>query len=209
MIYTTAKFAEIDIDLRRGRHISRNEISRFEFITQNFEAYESFYAAYGARLIQHPDGFFFLVAKGSLMPTRVLPRSVMHLGIFIAFKRRDPDLTRTNGTMSIAGLIQDLETSVPPETLVKVFAPKQKASLEGERVHTEIMRALKMLADLDFIEISGDRVVANEAINRFAELAKHANSLSNTTKLGLEVQRGVVFGVPDELSMEDGDDSTD
>jgi chromosome condensin MukBEF MukE localization factor len=209
MIFTTAQFAEIDTALRRGRHISRSEIGAYEFITQNYDDFELFYSAYGVRLIQHPDGFFFLLAKGSLMPTRMLPRSAMHLGMFIAFKRRDPDLTRSDGRMSIAGLIQDLETSVPAETLAQVYAPKQKASLEGERIHTEVMRALKVLADLDFIEINGDQLIALEAINRFAELAKHSNAPTDTAKLGLEVQRGVVFDITEEIAREDSDDSAD
>lgn len=209
MIFTTPQFAEIDTALRRGRHISRDTIGTYEFITQNYDDFESFYSAYGVRLIQHPDGFFFLLAKGGLMPTRLLPRSAMHLGMFIAFKRRDPDLTRSDGRMSIAGLIQDLETSVPAETLVQVYAPKQKASLEGERIHTEVMRALRVLAELDFIEISGDQLIAHEAINRFAELAKHSNAPTETAKLGLEVQRGVVFDIPEEIIGEDSDDTTD
>jgi chromosome partition protein MukE len=209
MIYTTTQFAEIDTALRRGRHISRGDIGTYEFITQNFDDFESFYAAYGARLIQHPDGFFFLLAKGSMMPTRILPRSGMHLGMFIAFKRRDPDVTRSDGRMSIAGLIHDLETSVPAETLAQVYAPKQKASLEGERIHSEVMRAFKLLAELDFIEINGDQLIVHEAINRFAELAKNSNTPSETAKLGLEIQRGVVFDIADDMTGEDSNDSTD
>jgi chromosome partition protein MukE len=209
MIFTTPQFAEIDTALRRGKHISRSEIGTYEFITQNFDDFESFYAAYGTRLIQHPDGFFFLLAKGGLMPTRILSRSAMHLGMFIAFKRRDPDLTRSDGRMSISGLVQDLETSVPAETLTKVYAPKQKASLEGERIHSEVMRALKVLENLDFIETSGDQLTTNEAINRFAELAKHSNAPTETAKMGLEAQRGVVFDITEEMTGEDSDDSTD
>lgn len=210
MIYTTRQFAEIDTALRRGKHISRSEIGTYEFITQNFDEFESYYLAYEVRLVQHPDGFFFLLAKGGLMPTRILGRSAMHLGMFIAFKRRDPDLTRYDGRMSISGLLKDLETSVPAETLAQVYAPKQKASLEGERIHTEVLRALKVLADLDFIEISGDQLIANEAINRFAELAKHSNAPTETAKMGLEVQRGVVFDITDEaFTLEDSDDITD
>lgn len=210
MIFTTQQFAEIDMALRRGRHISRSEIGTYEFITQNFDEFESFYAAYGTRLIQHPDGFFFLLAKGSLMPTRILSRGVMHLGMFIAFKRRDPDLTRSDGRMSISGLIQDLETSVPAETLAQVYAPKQRVSLEGERIHSEVMRVLKVLAELDFIETNGDQLTANEAINRFAELAKHSNAPTETAKIGLEIQRGVVFDIAEEeMTGEDDNDITD
>lgn len=207
MIFTTEQFAQIDTALRRGRHISSSEIGHYSFITQNFDDFDSFYAAYGARLVKHPDGFFFLLAKGSMMPTRILSPSAMHLGMFIAFKRRDPEITLTDGRMSIVGLIQDLETSVPAETLTKVYAPKQKASLEGERIHTEVMRALKLLAELDFIEISGDQLTANDAINRFAELAKHSNAPSEVAKIGLGSKLGVVFDVTEELLDGDSDDS--
>ena len=209
MIYTTQNFAEIDVALRRGKHISRSDITSYEFVTQNFDAFEEFYAAYGVRLIQHPDGFFFLLARGSMMPTRVLRQSAMHLGMFIALKKQDPELTRTDGQMSISGLIQDLETSVPAETLAKIYAPKQKASLEGERIHSEVIRTLKVLQELDFIEMQGDTLTPLDAVNRFMELARHSNAPNEIGKAGLEVQRGVVFGLQGEVEGEESDDSTD
>lgn len=209
MIFYTREFAEIDTALRRGKHLSRSDYATHEYVSQHFEDMERFYASYGCRLIQHPDGFFFLLTRGGLMPVRTLPRSVMHLGMFIALKVRDPELTRSDGRMSVAGLILDLETSISVETITKVYAPKQKEVLSGARVHEEIMRVLRTLDELGFVEMMGDQLIAREAIQRFAEMARHNNAPTETAKLGLEVQRGVVFDVIDEVVAEDTDASTD
>lgn len=209
MIFFAKEFAEIDTALRLGKHLSRRDYGTHEFITRHFDDLERFYAGYGCRLVQHPDGFFFLLARGGMMPTRRLPRSVMHLGMFIALKTRDPELTRSDGRMSVDGLIRDLETSIPADTLSKVYAPKQKEVLTGSRVHEEIMRAMRTLAELGFIDMLGEQIHALEAIQRFAELARHNNTPDQTARIGLAVQRGVAFDVLAEGDGEDSDASQD
>jgi chromosome partition protein MukE len=187
------KFAELDVALRSGRHISRHDYIDYEFVTHNFDDLESFYANYGCKLVQHPDGFYFLLPRSGLIPARQLSKGAMHLGQFIALKMRDPEVTRTNGHMSIDALIRDLETSVPVETLSQVYAPKQKEVLTSSRVHEEVLRSLRTLEELGFVRRAGDSIVALEAIHRFSEMARQRNAPSETTLVALQIQRGVVI----------------
>ncbi len=208
MMLYSHQFAEIDVALRRGRHLSRHDYLTYEFIAQNFDDLERFYAGYACRLVQHPDGFFFLLGQG-LLPSRKLSRGVMHLGKFIALKARDPELTKANGRISVQELLHDVETSTPPETLTKVYAPKRKEVLTGAAVYEEVLKCLQMLDELGFVSRAGDYVVPREAIHRFAELARHDNSPSDLSKIALEAQRGVVFDEVDDDSTGEADEGQD
>lgn len=192
MIFHSRQYAEIDTALRAGKHLSRHDYLSYEFVAQNFDELERHYGSYGNRLIQHPDGFFFLAGKG-LIPTRLLERSVMHLGKFIALKTRDPELTRSNGRIGMQELLHDVEASTPPQILTKVYSRNRKEVLTGAAAYEEIARALRVLNELGFVEIIAGDVVPREAIHRFAEVARHDNTPSDLARIALEVQRGVLF----------------
>lgn len=206
-IVFTRQFAVVDAAFRQGRHISRHEYKDYEFISHNFDEIERFYLAYQCRIVQHPDGFFYLLPRGDLIPTRTLPAAVMHLGQFIALKCRDPDITRTDGRIDTTALINDLETTIPADTLTKVYSRKQKEVLSGERIHEEVRRALRMLADLRFVRLEGEDIVPTEAIARFMELARHGNEPSEQAAIAMQAMRGVVLEAEDPGAEDDG--STD
>lgn len=193
MIFESNKFVEIDLLLRRGGHINRSSLAAFDWVKDNFDELASFYSRYGCSLAQHPDGFYFMVPKNGLIRSRLLPKTCIHLGMFIALKARDPEITRSSGWLQLAQLMQDIETSVPKETLQRVYAPGRKESVVDERISSEIQNALKILVDLNFVEMNGQSIRPLEAIHRFAELARHDNNPSDETRIHLEIDRGVVF----------------
>jgi len=192
-IFHDDKFTEVDVMLRRGGHINRSSISSHDYMCQNFEELQKFYGRYGCSLHQHPDGFFYMTVKGGMFRTRLLPKSCVHLGIFIVLKARDPEITRSSGRIPINQLFQDIETSVPREILQQVYAPNRRDAVVDERISDEIKKALKILADLGFVEMTETAIRPLEAINRFAELARHNNEPNDEGHLTLVVQRGVVF----------------
>lgn len=192
-IFHDEQFVEIDILLRRGAHINRSSLAQYGFLCQHYDELQAFYRRYGCSLLQHPDGFFFMTVKGSLMRTRLLPKTCMHLGEFIALKARDPEITRSLGRISISQLLQDIETLVPRATLQAVYAPGKRDATVDESISEEITKALKLLADLGFVEMADKAIRPLEAIHRFAELARHDNDPSDDAKLHMTVQRGVVF----------------
>lgn len=205
MIFYDEKFVGIDLLLRRGGHVNRSNLAAYNWMCQHFDELQQFYGRYGCSLIQHQDGFFFMTLRNGMIRSRLLPKACIHLGIFIALKSRDPEITRSSGWLQINQLMQDIETSVPKETLQRVYAPGRKENVIDEKISSEIQNAIKTLSDLKFIEISGQAIRPMEAINRFAELAKHDNDPSDEARLQLTIERGVVFH--DALNIDDYGDN--
>lgn len=192
-IFHDDQFVEVDLILRRGAHINRSNLAPYEFLSQNYDELQEFYRRYGCSLLQHPDGFFFMTVRGGLLRTRLLPKSCMHLGQFIGLKARDPEITRSHGRIAISQLLKDIETLVPRETLQAVYAPGRRDVTVDECISDEIMKAIKLLGDLGFIEIADKAIRPLEAIRRFSELARHDNDPNDDGKLHMTIQRGVVF----------------
>lgn len=205
------KFVGIDLLLRRGGHINRSDFVLYGWVKDNFDELSKFYNHYGCALIQHPDGFYFMAPQKGLIRSRLLPKTCIHLGMFIALKARDPEITRSSGWLQLAQLMQDIETSVPKETLQKVYAPGRKESVVDDRISNEIQNALKILVDLKFAEMTGQALRPLEAIHRFAELARHDNNPGDETKMHLAIERGVVFhdAMEEEYGKEGLDEVTD
>lgn len=204
MIYTDKQFVEIDVVLRRGGHINRSNFVAYQFLIENYIPLKKFYEGYGCNLVQHQDGFFFLLSQGSIIRSKLLPIPCMHLGMFIALKMRDPEITSYSGRIPLRQLLQAMEASIPRETLQKVYAPKQREASADARITEEIQKALRILADLNFVQIQGEVIRPTEAIHRFAELARHNNTPDEPTKLMLAVQRGVVFHKAEEEEFSEG-----
>lgn len=203
MIYFDKHFVGADLILRRGGHINRSNLSYYQFLIDNFDELKRFYSGYQSELVQHPDGFYFLLSKGGLIPTRLLPKQCVHLGMFIALKSRDPEITRSSGRIGLENLLQSIETSVPRDTLQKVYAPKQREASADMRITEEIQKALKTLAEMRFLEFQGEFIRPLESIQRFAEMARHNNTPDDLGRLVLSEQRGVVFQAPTESADED------
>jgi len=207
MIFRNPYFVEIDVILRRGGHINRSDITLYQFMCNYFEDLKSFYEKYQCVLIQHPDGFFVLLSHGGILKTRILPKTCMHLGQFLALKMLDPEMTRLSGKLTIGQLLQFIENTVPRETLQAIYAPKQRESLQYERITEEIIRALDKLKDLRFVKIAGETIKPTEAIYRFMEMARHDNHPDVATREMLTMQRGAEFiAIEDtEAQQEDGE----
>lgn len=211
MNYLDRRFADIDLILRRGGHINRSNIDGYGWLCDNYDGLKTFYSQYSATLEQHPDGFFFLTVSGAKMRSRLLPKKCVHLGIFISLKARDPEITRSSGWISISQLLHDIETTVPKTFLQQVYAPGRKENVVDERIAMEINNALKILSDLHFVEIRNDMLKPLEAINRFAEFARHNNEPDEAAKLKMIIERGVVFhdATKDEEYEVDSDEPED
>jgi len=209
MNYMDKQFVDIDLILRRGGHINRSNLDVYDWLCNNYDDLKRFYANYGATLMQHPDGFFFLTVSGAKLRSRLLPKPCIHLGVFIALKARDPEITRSSGWMQTAQLLHDIETTVSKDVLQQTYAPGRKENVVDDRITQAIGSGLKMLDDLCFIEVRGDRFRPLEAINRFAELARHDNSPDENARIKMTIERGIVFheAAPDEEYEDDNNDA--
>lgn len=205
-IFHDDEFVEIDLLLRRGGHINRSNMALYDYMCQHLTQLKDFYTRYGCSLYQHPDGFFYAMVKGGKLQTRLLPKSCVHLGMFIALKARDPEITRSSGRIPVNQLLQDIETSVPRDILQQVYAPKRREAFVDEYINDELKKALKTLAELGFIELTDLAIRPLEAISRFAELARSNNDPSDENRLNLIVTRGVVFNEGDDAGEGDTDE---
>jgi chromosome partition protein MukE len=206
MNFHDPNFARTDVLLRRGGHIGRGELVLYEFCTQHYDELKDFYTRFECQMVQHPDGFFYLLPRGNLIATRRLSKPCVHLGLFIALKARDPEITRSSGRIPVTQLLQSIETTIPREVLQKTYAPKQREAATDARITEEIQRALRVLAELGFIVLEHDTVRPLEAIARFAELARHDNAPDDGARILLETERGIVFDVSEDITSEGEED---
>src|SRR5262245_10397123 len=57
-------FPSVDLTLRRGGHISQEDVESFMFVADAQMLLEDFYRRYGCELIRSSDQFFYLVPAG-------------------------------------------------------------------------------------------------------------------------------------------------
>lgn len=202
------KFAAADVLLRSGGQVNRSDYSDYEYITHQLDELQRFYAGYQASLIHHPDGFFFLHAQDGVLPTRVLPRSTMHMGQFICLKLRHPDSTRSAGVLSVHLIVHELESSLPRAELLRIYAPKNVLAVAPSRALDQMHKAINELARLRFVRKKGDALTPLESIRRFAELARHGNDPDELGRLALQA-RGVILDAEDLVDEGDPDDETE
>ena len=195
MMIDDRQFIEVDLMLRRGAHVNRSNLAAYEWMADNFDELSSFYARYGCGLHRHQDGFFYMTTTGGQIRSRMLPKSCVHMGLFLALKARDPEILRSSGRISLTALLQDIETSVPKETLRATYAPRSKEGLSDEKIVDELKLALKILDELNFIELTDGMVRPLEALARFSEVSKHNNDPDDGARMVMELQKGIVFQV--------------
>lgn len=209
-IFFKPLFAQVDTALRRGSHITLGDYAAHEFVAQNFDAMQEFYETYQCSLVEHPDGFFFLMTEDSIIPSRVLPKPCVHIGQLLALMARDPAITKTRGVVSIDNIFQTLSTMFSPDLLNKIYAPKTREIGTDKQIKKEVQKALRTLSQLNFIllENGGEAIRMTEAINRFVDVARHNNEPSNIIQRDLEIKRGIRFDAfePNDLEGEETND---
>lgn len=209
-IFFKPHFAKVDTALRRGSHITPGDFASHEFIAQNFDAMQEFYETYQCTLTEHPDGFFFLMTEDSIIPSRFLSKPCVHLGQLLALMARDPAITKTRGVVSIDKIFQTLSTMFSADLLNKIYAPKTREIGTEKQIKKEVQKALRTLSQLNFVilENGGEAIRMTEAINRFADVARHNNEPTNIIQRDLEIKRGIHFDAFEANDFE-GEESND
>jgi chromosome condensin MukBEF MukE localization factor len=202
-------FPKLDTALRRGIHITSSDYVSHEFLARNFVELATFYGRYDASLIDHPDGFFFLRTDGSVIPNRSLSKPCMHLGQLLAYLARESAIARTRGILQLDELYQTMSTMCAAELLAQIYVPNAKNSVSPQQIKNEILRCLKVFAQLNMITFERGReaIQLTEAIGRFTEMARHNNCPSPAAKKNLEINRGVEFDTPPDLEDSQEDDN--
>lgn len=176
-------FPEIDLLLRRGRHIGREDEGAYAFLVDALDHLEPFYRRFGAELVHKSDGYFYLLPRGERLGRGQLSAGEMMVGQSLALLYLDPSTLQLGGVVGKDILLQRLAGLVGTQDLVRTLNPRRRKydeRIAAETVRTKVASALRGLADLGFIDlIDGDRIRLRPALMRFAEPVRSSSDPSS------------------------------
>ena len=203
---TDEHFPEVDLALRRGRHVGRDDGTAYDYLVDALDHLEPFYRRFGCELMQRADGYIYLLPSGDRLGRRQLSAGEMLVGQTLALMYLDPATLQHGGMIQREMLLQRLSGLLGIETLVRTLNPRRRKFDErigAETVRTKVAEALRRLTDLGFIDSVDDVMLRlRPALMRFAEpvrdLSDQQAALERLVKSG-EIALG-------DADQEDGDD---
>lgn len=206
-------FPEVDLALRRGRHVHRDDERWYAFLSEGQAVLEGFYRRYGCELVHRSDGYFFLLPVTDALGKRHLTVAEMIVGQGLALAYLDPRAVQKGGVITREELLGQLASVMGTDALMNTFNPKRKRPDERvmqRTVRQKVSEALRRLSQLGFVELlDGEQLRLPPSLMRFAEPVKGLDAPSEALKQLLE--RGEVSlgpGDPDgETSLPVDEDS--
>jgi chromosome partition protein MukE len=166
-------FPEVDLMLRRGRHVGRDDGTAYDYLVDAQALLEGFYRRYGCELVQQSDGYFYLLPSGDRLGRRQLSAGEMLVGQTLALLYLDPATLQHGGVVGREALLQRLSGLVGTDVLVRTLNPRRRKydeRIAAETVRTQVGEALRRLADLGFVDVVDEaRLRLRPALMRFAE----------------------------------------
>ena len=207
-------FPEVDLMLRRGRHIGRDDGTAYDYLVDAQAHLEGFYERFGCELVQQSDGYFYLLPSGDRLGRRQLSPGEMLLGQTLALLYLDPATLQHGGLVGREVILQRLSGLLGTDALVRILSPRKRKydeRIAAETVRSQVGEALRRLADLGFVDIIDDAGLRlRAALMRFAEpvrgLADPNTALERLVARG-EVIEGETGEVETNLDDEEPDGS--
>jgi chromosome partition protein MukE len=200
-------FPDVDLMLRRGRHVGRDDGAAYGYLVDAQLLLEPFYRRFGCDLVQRSDGYFYLLPSGDRLGRRQLSAGEMLVGQTLALLYLDPATLQHGGLLPRDALLQRLSGLLGKDALVRTLSPRKRKydeRIAAETVRSQVGEALRRLSDLGFVDLLDEaRLRLRPALMRFAEPV-HGSSDPNVALERLVALGEVVLGVPD-----DDDDRTD
>lgn len=166
-------FPEVDLLLRRGRHIGREDAAAYAFLVDALDHLEPFYRRFGAELVHRSDGYFYLLPSGDRLGRSQLTPGEMLVGQTLALLYLDPSSLELGGVVGREVLLQRLSGLVGTDDLVRTLNPRRRKydeRIAAETVRVKVATALRGLSELGFVELlDDDRFRLRPALMRFAE----------------------------------------
>jgi chromosome partition protein MukE len=198
-------FPELDLALRRGRHVDRDDGPWYALLTDAQEHLEVFYRRYGCELIHKSDGYYYLLPTSDKLPRRQLSVDDMLVGQVLALLYLDPASVERGGVITREDVIAQLASVLGTDALIAAFNPKKKRGRVDERVAQKTVRnkvaeAVRRLGTMGFVEaVEEDRLKLRPALLRFAEpvrgMGAPAEALAKLVASGevaLQAEQGAV-----------------
>ena len=208
-------FPEVDLALRRGRHVGRDDGTAYDYLVDALDHLEPFYRRFGCELMQRADGYFYLLPSGDRLGRRQLTAGEMLVGQTLALMYLDPATLQHGGMVERETLLQRLSGLLGTEALVRTLNPRRRKfdeRIAAETVRTKVAEALRRLTDLGFIDSVDDAMLRlRPALMRFAEpvrdLSDRQAALERLVRSG-EITLGEAVE-KDDADEEDENDSSD
>lgn len=204
-----AVFPDVDLALRRGRHIDLDDAELFAFLAEAQTFLEPFYRRFGCELIRVADGYFYLLPSGDRLGRRQLSRGEMLVGQALALMYLDPATVKAAGVVPAAQLLELLASLVGQDRLIVTLSlrksPPKVARIAEETVRREVAKALRGLERLGFVErLPEERLRLRAPLMRFADPVR---GLTDPAKaLARLVERGEVAIPEPEAGDEEPED---
>jgi chromosome partition protein MukE len=204
-------FPDVDLALRRGRHVDREDNLWYAFLIDAQALLEGFYRRFGCELIHPTDGYFYLLPTGDKLGRRHLSVPEMLVGQALTLLYLDPATLQHGGVIKRADALSHLAAVMGSDALTRAFNPKRKRL--DERVAQETVRgkfaeALRRLAALGFVDLlESETLRLRPGLLRFAEPVRGRGSPAEA--LERLVARGeLVLGDGEsDFELEDADDA--
>lgn len=211
-------FPELDLALRRGRHVDRDDVAWYALLGDAQDHLEAFYRRYGCELVHKPDGYYYLLPTGDKLSRRQLATGDMLVGQALALLYLHPSTLERGGLHAMEELIAQLAAVMGSDALIRAFNPKRRRYDERvaqKAVRTRVGEAVRRLAGLGFVELmDDDQMRLRAALMRFAEpvrgLSEPAEALAQLVARGevaLEEDGAAADG--ERASADDADDADD
>lgn len=173
-------FPSLDLALRRGRHIDRDDLEEYALLSDAGPHLENWYRRYDCELVHKSDGYFYLLPTSDRLGRRHLSAGEMVVGQALALLLLDPRIVEEGGVVSRELVLEHLAGVVGVDALVRTFNPKRKRVDErvaAEIVRTKVGEAIRRLSLLGFVELrDGGGVRLRTALLRFADPVRGTES---------------------------------
>ncbi|HVH44279.1 MAG TPA: chromosome partition protein MukE [Labilithrix sp.] len=173
-------FPELDMALRRGRHVDRDDVVWYALLVDAQDHLEPLYRRYGCELVHKSDGYFYLLPTDDRLGRRHLSPPEMLVGQAMALLYLDPAAVETGGVVTREHVLGHLAGVVGSDALVQMMNPKRRRHDEraaAETVRQAVAGALRRLAGLGFVEgIDDSRYRLRPSLLRFAEPLRGSGS---------------------------------
>jgi chromosome partition protein MukE len=193
-------FAELDLDLREGVHVSSDDIERYAFLQEARPHLERFYEAYRCRLVFAPEQYVYLLPEGDRLRTSKMTRAEMLVGQVLALLYRDPGTLETRGVIRRELVTETLQHLLGDRLADAVLGHRtsKNAEIAGERVRADIRAALQSLRRLGFVDLpDDDHVALRTTLMRFTDPVRRAQDLDEALR-NLVARGEIVQGVRDD-----------
>jgi chromosome partition protein MukE len=171
-------FPEVDLALRRGRHVDRDDGAWFGFLADAEDLLEPFYRRFGAELVYRADGFYYLLPTGDRLAKRQLGVAEMLVGQALTLLYLEPATVEQGGRVTREQVLGHLAAVMGTDALVRALNPKRRRYDERvaqETVRARVADAVRRLAALGFVETLGaEELKLRPALMRFAEPVRAA-----------------------------------